>query len=72
MPGYKIAAFYKDVEAANGMALGNDMNFYGICSQPPAIIEYDMRDPDNIIINKIYTVDRREENWVGTMRIAVN
>ena len=34
----------------------SEMYFYGIVTYPPTVIEFDMSDPKNVIINKIFTV----------------
>ena len=48
------------------------MYFYGIASYPPAIVEYDMTDPENVIINKIYTVENTPLKRFGHKSMAVN
>lgn len=32
------------------------MYFYGICTQPPTIVEFDITNIENTIIRKIYAV----------------
>jgi hypothetical protein len=48
------------------------MYFYGIATYPAAIVEFDMNDPDNVIINKIFTVDNTPLKRFGHKSMAVN
>lgn len=48
------------------------MYFYGIASYPAAIVEYDMTDPDNVLINKIFTVENTPFKRFGHKSMAVN
>lgn len=48
------------------------MYFYGIAISPPAIVEFDMSDPDNVIINKIFTVSSNLITQFGHKSMAVN
>jgi hypothetical protein len=48
------------------------MYFYGIAVYPPAIVEFDMTDPDNVIVNKIFTVSSSLINRFGHKSMAVN
>ncbi|CDW88490.1 UNKNOWN [Stylonychia lemnae] len=41
-------------------------------STPPQVIEYDLSDPDNIIIKKIYTAPDEFSNHIGLNIITVN
>jgi hypothetical protein len=48
------------------------MYFYGIATYPAAIVEFDMTDPDNVIVNKIFTVDSNLITRFGHKSMAVN
>ena len=46
--------------------------FYGVCSQPPAILEFDYSNLDNVLITKIFSVQLMYEKIYGHVSIAVN
>lgn len=46
--------------------------FYGIATRPPAIVEFDMLDVDNVIINKVFKVETANDPYVGQLSLAVN
>jgi|LauGreDrversion4_2_1035121.scaffolds.fasta_scaffold32179_2 hypothetical protein len=48
------------------------VTFYGVCTQPPAIIEFDYSNLDNVLITKIFSVQLMFEKIYGHVNIAVN
>jgi len=46
--------------------------FYGVCTQPPAILEFDYSNLDNVLITKIFSVQLMYERIYGHVSMAVN
>jgi hypothetical protein len=46
--------------------------FYGISSRPPAIVEFDMNDIDNIIVSTTYNVDYDDSKYYGELYAQAN
>ena len=47
-------------------------SFFGICSRPPTVMEYDMSNLDNVNVRKIFLVDDPEDPYIGTQLAAAN
>ena len=66
-----ISSFYK-TSTSSLTKYKEELFFWGLSSRPPAIVEFDMTDLDNIIVNKIFMVYYNYDPYIGQNSMAVN
>ena len=46
--------------------------FYALSSRPPAVVEFDMSDFENVNVRKIFYVEDPGDRFVGTTSVSIN